>query len=58
MNYLRTIARDAKGIAVTCGWGVSLRWLWQVGRRRRERTDDPLSSAIRRADSSWTAIFW
>jgi len=30
VNYLRTIARDAKGIAVTCGWGVSLRWLWFI----------------------------
>jgi len=30
MNQLMTIARDARGIAVTCGWWVALRWLWCV----------------------------
>jgi FkbM family methyltransferase len=30
MNQLKTIARDARGIAATCGWGVALRWLWCV----------------------------
>ena len=30
MNYLKTIARDAKGIGVTCGYSVALRWLWCI----------------------------
>jgi FkbM family methyltransferase len=30
VNYLKTIARDARGIAVTCGWSVALRWLWCI----------------------------
>jgi FkbM family methyltransferase len=30
VNYLRTIARDAKGIASVCGWRVALRWLWCI----------------------------
>ena len=30
MNYLKTIARDAKGIRATCGWSVALRWLWSI----------------------------
>jgi FkbM family methyltransferase len=30
LNYLKTIGRDAKGIAITCGWWVALRWLWCI----------------------------
>jgi FkbM family methyltransferase len=28
--YVRTIARDARGIAATCGFWVTLRWLWCI----------------------------
>jgi FkbM family methyltransferase len=30
MNQMKTIARDARGIAAACGWRVALRWLWCV----------------------------
>ncbi len=30
MNYLKTIAQDARGIARVCGWWVALRWLWCI----------------------------
>jgi FkbM family methyltransferase len=30
VNHLRIIARDARGIAVTCGWRVAVRWLWCI----------------------------
>lgn len=30
MNYLRTIVRDARGVAVACGLWVALRWLWCI----------------------------
>jgi FkbM family methyltransferase len=28
--YIRTIARDARGIAATCGFWLALRWLWCI----------------------------
>jgi FkbM family methyltransferase len=30
VNYLKTIAQDARGIARVCGWWVALRWLWCI----------------------------
>jgi FkbM family methyltransferase len=30
MNHLKTIASDARGIAMRCGWLVAFRWLWCV----------------------------
>lgn len=30
VNQLRIIARDARGIAVTCGWWIAGRWLWCI----------------------------
>lgn len=30
VNYLKTIGRDAKGIAMACGRWVALRWLWSI----------------------------
>ena len=36
MNYVRTIAHDAKGIADVCGWHIALRWLWCILLTSRE----------------------
>jgi FkbM family methyltransferase len=49
VNYVRTIARDAKGIAGVCGWLVVLRWLWCILLTSREcRTARNLQPADRR----------
>lgn len=49
MSYLRTIARDAKGIAGVCGWYVAFRWLWCIVLTSHEcRTVRNLQPADRR----------